>query len=185
MTRDEAKQVLAENRPVLLKVAGRIIRANGILPDDAVQEAYLKALRAIESGHFPQERGHLLAWFTRLVYSVTYDSLRGLARRKDRTSGVLDREAADVRPGPLDQLIEREDDARMERDLALLPACIGLLPKDERKAVELRFQGVTNRQIALALGIPPGSVSALFRSVYEKLKRGLAAAARPKESIAR
>jgi RNA polymerase sigma factor (sigma-70 family) len=148
-------------------------------PDDAVQEAYLKALRAIESGNFPQERGHLLAWFTRVVYSVAYDSLRGHARRKDRGTGVPDREAADVRPGPLDRLIQREDDDRVERELALLPGCIGRLPEAERKAVELRFQGVTNRKIALALGIPPGSVSALFRSVYEKLKQSLAMATRP------
>jgi RNA polymerase sigma factor (sigma-70 family) len=178
MTGDEAKQVLADNRPALLKVAWRIIRANGIPAEDAVQEAYLKALRAIAAGSFPQERGHLLAWFTRVVYSVTYDALRGHARRKDRPSAALDREPADDRSGPLDQLIEREDDARIDESLALLPGVIGQLPGEERRAVELRFQGMTNRQVALALGIPPGSISALFRSIYQKLRRGLGGGSR-------
>jgi RNA polymerase sigma factor (sigma-70 family) len=176
MTGDEAKQVLAEIRPTLLKVAGRIVRANGLSSEDAVQDAYLKALRAIEAGSFPQERGHLLAWFTRVVYSAVYDALRGRARRMARVPAVLDREPADDRPGPLDQLVEWEDEGLIRRSQALLASCIGQLPGEERRAVELRFQGMTNRQIALALDVPLGSVSALFRSVMGKLRRGLAAA---------
>ena len=77
MTRDEAKQALADNRPALVKVASRIIRGYGISPEDAVQDAYLKALRAVEAGSAPQERQHLLAWFTRVVHSAAYDALRG------------------------------------------------------------------------------------------------------------
>ena len=65
MTRDEAKQALAERRPVLIKVAQRIVRAGGLLADDAVQEAYLRALRAVEAGNCPDEPSHLLAWFPR------------------------------------------------------------------------------------------------------------------------
>jgi RNA polymerase sigma factor (sigma-70 family) len=179
MTRDEVKQLLAENRPALLKVAERIIRANGVPPDDAVQEAYLKALRAIEAGSFPQERGHLLAWFTKVVYSATYDALRGRSRQKARVPAALDSDPADARPGPLDQLIAREDDSRIDQSLALLPACIEQLPGEERKAVELRFQGMTNQQIALALDIPAGSISALFRSIFGKLRRRLAAVCPP------
>jgi DNA-directed RNA polymerase specialized sigma24 family protein len=92
---------------------------------------------------------------------------------------ALDSDPADARLGPVDQLIAREDDARVDQGLALLPSCIGQLPGEERRAVELRFQGMTNRQIALALGVPLGSVSALFRSVFGKLRRRLAAVGTP------
>jgi RNA polymerase sigma factor (sigma-70 family) len=173
MTREEAKQALAEQRPTLLKVAGRIMRANGTAADDAVQDAYLKALRAVEAGNAPRERGHLLAWFTKVVYSATYDALRSHARRKEQASVGRDGEPADARSGPLEQLIEREQVDRIDRGLALLPCAIERLPPQERRAVELRFRGLTNRQIATALGVPPGSVSAVFRAACERLRYGL------------
>jgi RNA polymerase sigma factor (sigma-70 family) len=173
MTRDEAKQALAERRPMLLAVAARVVRAHGIPPDDVVQEAYLKALRAVEADAFPRERDHLLAWFTKVAYSAAYDALRGRLRQRNRGSAALDTEPADLRPGPVDELIEREDGTATARRLALLPRSIEQLPEDERKAVELRLEGVTNRQVAAELGIPAGSVSALFRSACGKLRQDL------------
>jgi RNA polymerase sigma factor (sigma-70 family) len=173
MTRDEAKLALAEMRPNLLKAAGRILRANGVGAEDSIQEAYLKALRAIEAGNYPKEPGHLFAWFTRVVYNAAYDGLRGQLRSRDRAARYPDGEQPDSRPGPLDQLIQREDDVRIDEYLALLPTVIGKLPGKGRRAVELRFQGMTNRQIALNLDIPQGSVSALLRSAYQQLRRAL------------
>jgi RNA polymerase sigma factor (sigma-70 family) len=173
MTRDEAKQALAQMRPTLLKVAGRILRASGVGAEDAVHEAYLKAMRTIEAGSFPQQPNHLLAWFTRVVHNTAYDGLRGLSRRKERTAGNTEREPPDSGPGPLEQLVEHEDVAWSDKHLARLPDVISRLPEDRRRMVELRFQGMTNQKIALALGIPQGSVSALFRSVYQELKSAL------------
>ncbi len=173
MTSDEAKQVLAEYRPMFLKVATRIVRANGIHPDDAVQEAYVRALRAVEAGNFPREREHLLAWFTRIAHNAAFDARRCLARRKDGTTAPDHAEPADDQPGPLDQLIGRDANAEQDRSLVRLRGLIDELPAEERQAVVLRFQGMPSRGIAAALGIPAGSVSAVFRSAYRKLRRGL------------
>jgi RNA polymerase sigma factor (sigma-70 family) len=178
MTRDEARRALSDARPVLLGVAGRIIRGGGVAADDAVQDAYLKALRAVESGDFPREPGHLMAWFTKVVHGAVYDSLRREGRRKDRLAGGAESEAVDRRAGPLDQLIERENVASTDKAVANLPRAIGELPDGERAAVELRFRGMTNRQIALELGVPQGSISALMRSAYQMLRVGLGRADR-------
>jgi RNA polymerase sigma factor (sigma-70 family) len=170
MTGDEAKQALADMRPSLLRVAARILRASGALHEDSVQDAYLKALRAIEAGNFPQEQSHLLAWFTKVVHNAAFDVLRGQSRRKDRALGEPDNQPADRQPGPLEQLIQREDADQIDRTLARLPGFLGQLPSKERLAVELRFQGMSNHEIALILHVPLGSISALFRSALQQLR---------------
>jgi len=186
MTSEEAKEVLADRRPLLLRAAERIFRSRGILlseeVEDTAQQACMKALQAIERGNFPREREHLFAWFTTIAHNAAHDALRRRGRRRDRGQQPLDDGMAEDSTGPLDELIEQEAVAADHRNRGLLPVYIEQLAEEEQKAVRLRLQGVPNRQIAGELGIPEGSVSALFRRVYVKLRRWLEGSGRSRSA---
>ncbi len=128
----------------LVRMAARIV---GSLSDaeDVVQEGYIKAYRAMMSGHFDR-RSSTKTWLYRIVTRTAVDALRAKARA----------------PVPRDAL---DDDAATgaspEAHLALaeLADWLGVLPPEQRAAIVLHaIEGFSAREAADLLGCSEGAI---------------------------
>jgi RNA polymerase sigma-70 factor (ECF subfamily) len=128
--------------------------------DDALQEAYLKAFRAL-----PRFRGasKLGTWLYRIAYNACLDELE-----RARRSVQLPLEAAESRAAPSDP----GDAVARRRDLA---AALAALSPDERAAVLLvDAQGFDYRDAAVVLGVPEGTVASRLNRARASLRAALA-----------
>ena len=123
------------------------------LVDDALQEAYLRALRAL-----PRFRGEssLATWLSHIVHNICIDELR---RRRRRAEDSIDESSAEV--GSTDT-----DPGDLGVGRADLIAGLAALTTDQRAAVVLvDGYGMGYRSAGQMLGVPPGTVgSRAFRA---------------------
>jgi RNA polymerase sigma-70 factor (ECF subfamily) len=146
--------------PALRALAYRLLGTRDRM-DDALQESYVKAFRAL-----PRFRGQsqLGTWLHRIVFNACLDELDRLRR-----SGTvpLDEAADAVAPLPdqADRLASRE---RLERALALLT------PHDRAAVVLVDGQGFDYRAAAEVLGIPAGTVASRLNRARATLRGALA-----------
>ena len=75
---DSFATVFEQHRRVLRRQAGRLLRGTGHDPDDVLQDVYLRAHAALESGVVPIEPR---AWLLRLVRNACLDELRRVKAR--------------------------------------------------------------------------------------------------------
>ena len=146
------EQDLAAHSRFLRGLAGSLV-ADPASADDAVQEAWLAALRRRPDADRP-----LRPWLARVVVNAVRKLGRGRARRAAR-------ERAAARPEALpDARTLREREQRLR---GLLDAVLAL-PEREREAVLLRwYEALPPREIAARLRMP-------VELVYARLKRALA-----------
>jgi RNA polymerase sigma-70 factor (ECF subfamily) len=133
----------------------RWIAGNRADAEDVVQEACLRAFRAIGTA----TDGSARAWLLTIVRNTAYTWLR--KNRPSAVVGVEDLEAvesAQANPGDPDAqtpeaaLIAKADAARLE-------AAIAALPTAYREIIILRdVQGLSYREIAEVTGVPIGTV---------------------------
>lgn len=113
--------------------------------EDVVQEAYVKAYRALSAGDF-DGRANVSTWLYRVVANQAIDALRGRARR----------------PRPTDTADESTSDlasAEQKFALAELSDWMGDLPPDQRAALVLKaVEGLTSPEIAEILRCSEGAV---------------------------
>ena len=122
--------------------------------DDALQEAYLRAYRAL-----PRFRGDssLATWLYRVTYNACLDELRNTPQVVALDSV---RERADPRPGAA-ETIELAD------ALAALP------PPDRAAVLLVDAQGFDYRSAADVLGIPEGTIASRLSRARAHLRRYL------------
>ncbi len=122
--------------------------------DDALQEAYLRAYRAL-----PRFRGDsaISTWLYRIVYNACLDELRNTPQVVALDSV---RERADPRPGA-PELLELAD------ALASLP------PADRAAVILVDAQGFDYRNAAEVLGIPEGTIASRLSRARAHLRRYL------------
>ena len=114
--------------------------------DDVLQEAYVKAFRAL-----PRFKGEaaLGTWLYRIVYNACIDDLRGRKVVVSLDDGGDGPERADPRLGPADLAVERGD----------LAAALDTLPPDQRAAVLLvDAYGLDYDEAADVLGVATGTI---------------------------
>lgn len=128
----------------LVRLAARML-GNVVDAEDVVQEAYVKAYRALQTGEF-DGRANVSTWLFRIVTNQAIDAMRGRARR----------------PKPTDTADESTSDlASAEQQLALreLEDWMGELPADQRAALVLKaVEGMTSPEIAEILECSEGAV---------------------------
>jgi RNA polymerase sigma-70 factor (ECF subfamily) len=162
----EAFALLVESHQErLLRLSERLLgdREEG---RDAVQEVFLKAFRKA-SDFRPQ--GRVYTWLYRIAVNHCLNRLRrrrlvrftrfaGPAEGEDVEAPELD--PADGAPSPEETLATRRRWAATRRALAALP------PNQRVVVVLVRFEGLSYRETAAALGITEGAVeSRLFRAM--------------------
>jgi RNA polymerase sigma-70 factor (ECF subfamily) len=126
--------------------------------DDALQEAYVRAFRAL-----PQFRGDsdVGTWLYRIAYNACLDELRR-ARQVVPLDSI--REHADPRPDASETIPAR-------RELAL---ALAQLPPEDRAAVLLvDAQGFDYRSAADVLGVPEGTIASRLNRARAQLRRFL------------
>lgn len=141
----------------LRALAFRLLGDRGRM-DDALQEAYVKAYRAL-----PRFRGDasLGTWLYRIAYNACLDELK-------RTRGVVDlesvRDRAQAGVDPVETLSIRQT----------LAHALGELPPEDRAAVLLvDREGFDYRSAAQVLGIPEGTVASRLNRARAALRQTL------------
>jgi RNA polymerase sigma-70 factor, ECF subfamily len=128
----------------LVRLAARML-GNIVDAEDVVQEAYVKAYRALTTGEF-DGRANVSTWLYRIVTNQAIDAMRGRARR----------------PKPTDTADESTSDlasAEQKMALAELADFMSELPPDQRATLVLKaVEGMTSPEIAEVLQCSEGAV---------------------------
>ena len=112
-----------------------------------------------------QGKGELTAWVYRVATNAGLDALRSNYRRRRREQEAGS-EALRVVPtgGALDEMLRQERCARVRTILS------GLKARDAQMLL-LRSSGLSYREVAEALGIPPGSVGTMLARAEAEFER--------------
>jgi RNA polymerase sigma factor (sigma-70 family) len=153
------EELIVPHLSVVRNMARRLLR-NEDDAQDAVQEAYLRAVRFVDSFDGVNARGWLLA----IVRNTCLNFLRQKATRAsvapfdERIHGVQSSNAERV-------LLDRED-------VSMLRGRIASLPEPLRGVLIMReFQQLTYQQIAQAARIPVGTVMSRLSRARHQLQR--------------
>jgi RNA polymerase sigma-70 factor (ECF subfamily) len=142
-------------------VALRVLR-DPALAEDAVQEAFLAVWR--RAATYDRARGTAATWILTLVHRRAVD----LVRRQHRFN-TLPAELTEAQPPAPVESVADDVARRTEVEVALQ-----LLSAVEREVLELAYWGgLTQCQIATALGIPLGTVKSRTSSALAKLRDAL------------
>ena len=150
------RQMIDENQTALLRMCYLYLH-DVQLAEDAVQETFIKAVRAWDS--FRGEAG-VRTWLTRIAMRTCMDMRRGFwFRRVDRR----------VTP---EMLPDRAQEA--EEGESALTLTVMNLPKKEREVILLYYyQDMNMKDIAETLGVTQPTVSYRLRRAKEKLRTEL------------
>ena len=160
--------IFEENREQLL----RYLRAHGAgdAAEDLLQELWLK-IAAGTQGPIASPRSYLFRAATNLMIDLRRSEVQQ-QRRDVEWSGLSDRlpDSAANDPGPERELAGRRMLAKVEAELRKLP------PRALSIFRQHRIDGLTQRQIASAMGLSASTIESDLRMVYrqlDELKRNL------------
>jgi RNA polymerase sigma-70 factor (ECF subfamily) len=129
--------------------------------EELTQDVFLAAWR--KAPRFDPARGRLSTWLMTIAHNLAVDRLR-----HDRGAARPPLVLVDELPEPRD--VPEEDDAALNREAAR--RALATLSPSERKLLSLAyFHGWTAREIALADGIPLGTVKTRLRTALIRLRR--------------
>ena len=144
--------------------------------EDIVQEACLRALRAIDG----YSGGNARSWVLTIVRNTALTWVK--ARSRSRLVSVDDLAKHDLlavesgNAGADDRVTTPEAEMIARADAATLEAAIAALPVDFREALVLRdVQGLGYREIAEVTGAPVGTVMSRLARARQRLIRSLKA----------
>lgn len=127
--------------------------------EDAVQETFVAAIRAIKRGSVPLCES---AWLFKIAENVCFAAYRSGARRQARDLSDSER---------IDRLAARDRDGDT---LIGLEAALDTLPSKQRDALVLReLRGLSYKEIAIQLGVSVPSVETLIYRARRGLVREL------------
>ncbi len=156
--RAQFRVIVEHTQRDLFRLAARV---TGSLTEaeDVLQEAYLKAFRALSDGQFDRRAG-LKTWLYRVVTNTAIDSLR---RKAVRPAGSDDK---------LESTVARTDDPEAHMALRELSDWLGELPPDQRAAVVLKsVEGLTTPEVAKILECSEGAVEQRLVRARATLRR--------------
>ena len=139
------QQIVDATSERLVRLSTRIM-GNQADAEDVVQEAYVKAYRALKAGEFDR-RSSTATWLYRIVVNGAIDAKRSRTRRAEQN---------DVQ---LDPSWDGAAFAEARVALSELDDWLRALPADQRAAVVLQsFEGLNNTEIATIMGVSEGAV---------------------------
>jgi RNA polymerase sigma-70 factor (ECF subfamily) len=150
---------------IAMAVAIRVLRDRGAA-EDVVHDAFVAVWQKID--RFDVAYGSLRSWLLTIVRNRAIDRLRR-ARPTTDVDELDSRSLLRSTPNPT------WDAAIASIDRRALAAAVATLPAEQRQAVELAyFEGLTYREVAVRVGIPPGTASGRLRLALVKLREALA-----------
>lgn len=155
---------------VVFSFALRIV-ADRQLAEEILQEAFFRAWQ--QGGNFSPGRGTFITWLLSITHNLSIDEIR---RRKRRPQKADSEEPEQV----LAAVPDTGAGANVEGEVWLgalrdtIGQALAQLPAAQRQAIEMAyFQGLTQREIAEALGEPLGTIKTRMRLGLQKLREGL------------
>lgn len=136
-------------------VTGMALRILRDLADaeDVVQEVFLQAWR--QADRYDPERGTPEAWLVTMTRTRALDRLRRRAARREESESAL----------PIGTLLPKDETAFSVRE------ALETLSADQRRAIELAYYGgLTQSEIAAALGEPLGTIKTRMRTGMIRLR---------------
>jgi RNA polymerase sigma-70 factor (ECF subfamily) len=141
-------------------MATRILRDRS-LAEDAVQETFMGVWR--NAARYRSEMGSAKAWIIAIARNRAIDILR---KRRGVTVELTPR----ITGGLAGRDVWAEVSERLDRTMLL--ELIAVLPDAQRRAIELAYlSGLTHTEIAVATGIPLGTIKSRVRSGLLALRR--------------
>lgn len=151
------------------KVVGYLARLLGS-EEEAEEQAQETFLRLYNSSLLERPDEEVSIWLRRVALNRGYNCLRGHRRELERlqSEARLSQPLAPVLDAnPEDETLRAESTAQVRLALARLPA-------RQQSCLLLRYEGLSYKEIAVVLGVAPGSVGTLlaraekaFREQYE------------------
>jgi RNA polymerase sigma-70 factor (ECF subfamily) len=145
-------------------VALRVLRDHA-LAEDAVQDAFLTVWR--QAATYDGARGKASTWILTLVHRRAVD----LVRRQHRFNALPVELEAAAPPAPNGSM---DEDVTLRAARREVQEALRTLSSGEREVLELAYWGgLTQSQIALALGIPSGTVKSRTFNALARLRDAL------------
>ena len=149
---------------IAMAVALRVLHDRGAA-EDVVHDAFVAVWQKID--RFDAAHGTLRSWLLAIVRNRAIDRLRRVRPAEDIDE--LDRRSL-LRSTPNPTW----DATLASLDRGALAAALGTLPAEQREAVELAyFEGLTYREVAVRMGVPPGTASGRLRMALAKVRVAL------------
>jgi len=146
------------------RVYGLLLRSTGnhADADDLFQEVWIRVVRAA-ADFDPAQR--FVPWLHRIALNLVRDAARRRAARPWSVTGdgALP-EPGDEAPAPDAQVVAGQEAAALHRAIAALP-------EGQREVLVLRYiEGLGEREVAEAAGIPPGTVKSRLHHAMRNLR---------------
>lgn len=156
-------ELVRAHAPIARRLA--VLAGAGSDADDVVQEAFVKAYRAL--GGF-RDGAAFRPWLLRIVVNETRNAHRGAVRRLDRERRVGWLDPSFSGPDPADEAVSSGRRAALARAVAGLPT-------DLRDVVTCRYLlELTEAETAQALALPAGTVKSRLHRALGSLREVLA-----------
>jgi RNA polymerase sigma-70 factor (ECF subfamily) len=137
--------------------------------DDALQDAYVKAFRALPG--FREDAG-LGTWLYQITYRACVDLQRRESRHRPDTTAWAAPRAAGAEPAATGAVADPAATATRRTDLA---RALAALPVDQRAAVVLvDAEGLDYAAAAAVLGVAPGTIASRLSRARAALRAALA-----------
>jgi RNA polymerase sigma-70 factor (ECF subfamily) len=174
--RDQAafKQLYDATARCLLAIAVRLLRDTA-WAEEVVQEAYVGIWNS--APNYSPAKAQPMTWLMTIARNKAMDALRSTTSERATLVRIAPAEddeddplaaVGDEAAGPLQQLIDRIDAARLRH-------CLQTLDAAQRQAIALAFyDGLTHSELAEHMRQPLGTVKAWVRRGLERLKPCLA-----------
>lgn len=141
------------------------------LAEEVLQEVFFRAWQ--QGGSFSAQRGSVVTWLLSITHNLAIDEIRKRRRRPQKAdSEEPEQVLAAVADSSAAADVEREVWLGSLRDT--VRDALAHLPPAQREAIELAYyQGLTQREIAEALGEPLGTIKTRMRLGLQKLREAL------------
>jgi RNA polymerase sigma-70 factor, ECF subfamily len=152
----------------------RRILTEETLAQDVVQEVFLSLWR--DAGRFDAGRGTVATYLLSMTHHRAVDFVR---REKNLRRWKTSDEGLELGPDPK---VNVEDEVESAERRAEVRAALAVLPPAQREALLLAyFGGYTQREVAVLVGVPLGTVKTRMAAGMRKLKEALDDAGREEQ----
>jgi RNA polymerase sigma-70 factor (ECF subfamily) len=135
--------------------------------EDVTEQAFLQAYRHFERARRESNGRPLRPWLIRIAHNLASNYHRDRSRRPE---AALDAVEPPSHPHGTEQIVEGREELRLVMDR------LQRLPDDRREALIMRFAlGMSNREIARALGRTDGATKVLLHRAIKQLEQEMEA----------
>jgi RNA polymerase sigma-70 factor (ECF subfamily) len=141
------------------------------LAEEILQEAYFRAWQ--QGGNFSAGRGAFITWLLSITHNLAIDEIRRRRRRPQKADSEEPEQVLAAVPDT-GAGADVEDEVWLGTLRDTISVALAELPPAQREAIEMAyFQGMTQREIAEALGEPLGTIKTRMRLGLQKLRDAL------------